>query len=201
LQLDPRSETTQRRYGLLLASMGLIPQAVSAAQIATEIEPLDVTSWSLLGLCHCAAGQFADGQRALKHGLGLSPESIMITLWLSLSELATGQRMAAVKTNIRQQHEPWRWTVLTATEYALGHAAESQRVMDEMIDKYGQRTPFAIANAFVWRDQIDKAFEWLDRAYQQRDGGLALLQAIFGLSEVRKDPRYKELLRKMNFPR
>jgi TolB-like protein/Tfp pilus assembly protein PilF len=201
LQLDPRSETTQRRYGLLLASMGLIPQAVSAAQIATEIEPLDVTSWSLLGLCHCAAGQFADGQRALKHGLGLSPESIMITLWLSLSELATGQRMAAVKTNSRQQHEPWRWTVLAATEYALGHAAESQRVMDEMIDKHGQRTPFAIAIAFVWRDQIDKAFEWLDRAYQQRDGGLALLQAIFGLSEVRKDPRYKELLRKMNFPR
>ena len=200
LRLDPRSETTQRRFGILLASMGRIPEALAAAQAATEIEPLDVTSWSLLGLCYCAAGQFAEGQRALERGLGLSPESIMITLYLSLAELATGQTMEGLKTNSRQQYEPWRCAVLAAAEYAMGHAVESQRVMDEMIDKYGQRSPFAIATAFAWRGKIDKVFEWMERAYQQRDAGLALLQAITGLSEVRKDPRYKLLLRKMNFP-
>ena len=200
LQLDPRSETTQRRYGSLLAAMGRIREAMDAVQAATEIEPLDVTSWSLLGLCYCAAGQFADGQRALKHGLGLSPGSIMITLWLSLSELATGQPIEALKTNGAQQHEPWRWCALAGGEYLLGHIQESQRVIDEMIDKYGQKTPFAIAIAYAWRDQIDQVFEWLERAYQQRDGGLTVLQAIFGLPKVRKDPRYKELLRKMNFP-
>jgi hypothetical protein len=52
----------------------------------------------------------------------------------------------------------------------------------------------------VWRGQIDTAFDLLERAYQQRDAGIALLQAIVGLSEVRKDPRYRELLRKKNFP-
>lgn len=200
LQLDPRSATTQRRFGILLASMGRISAALAAAMAATEIEPLDVTSWSLLGLCYCAAGQFADGQRALRHGLGLSPGSIMITLWLSLSELATGQPMEALRTNGRQQYEPWRWAVLAAAEYALGHAQESQRVMDELVDKYGPRNPYSIAIPYAWRGQIDKAFEWLERAYQQRDAGIAQLQAIFVLSEVRKDPRYKELLRKMNFP-
>jgi TolB-like protein/Tfp pilus assembly protein PilF len=199
LQLDPRSETTQRRFGLLLASMGRIHEALAAAKAATEIEPLDVTSWSLLGLCYCAAGQFADGQRALKHGLGLSPGSIMMTLWLSLSELATGQTLEALQTNTRQQYEPWRWAILTAAEYTLGHTEESQKVMDEMINKYGKRTPYTIAIASVWRGQIDTAFEWLERAYQQHDAAIALLQAIFGISEVRKDPRYKELLRKMNF--
>ena len=200
LQLDPRSETTQRRYGRLLASMGRIPQAVAALLTATEIEPLDVTSWGLLGQCYCAAGQFAEGQRALKQGLGLNPESIMITLWLSLSELATGQTSEALKTNSRQKHEQWRWTVLAAAEYTLGHAQESQRVMDEMIAKYGERSPFAIAIAYAWLNQLDKAFEWLERSYQQRDAGLAVLQVIFGLSEVRKDLRYKQLLGKMNFP-
>jgi TolB-like protein/Tfp pilus assembly protein PilF len=200
LRLDPRSETTQRRFGILLASMGRIPQALAAAQAATEIEPLDVSSWSLLGLCYGAAGQFADGQRALKRGLGLSPESIMLTLYLSLTELATGQTIEALKTNTRQQYEPWRWAILTAAEYALGHTQESQKVLDDMIDRYAPRAPFAIAMAYVWHGQIDKTFEWLDRAYQKRDGGLTLLQAIVGFSEVRKDPRYDELLRKMNFP-
>ena len=55
--------------------------------------------------------------------------------------------------------------------------------------------------AYVWHGQIDKTFEWLDRAHQKRDGGLTLLQAIVGFSDVRKDPRYEESLRKMNFPR
>jgi TolB-like protein/Tfp pilus assembly protein PilF len=200
LQLDPRSETTQRRLGVLLASTGRIPQALAAAKVATEIEPLDVTSWSLLGLCYCAAGQFDDGKHALRRGLGLSPGSIMITLYLSLAELATGQTIEALETNSRQQYEPWRWIVLAAAEYVLGHAQESQRVMDEMIAKYGQRTPYAIAIAYVWRGQMDNAFEWLERAYQQRDAAIAQIQAIFGLSEVRKDPRYQELLGKMNFP-
>jgi TolB-like protein/Tfp pilus assembly protein PilF len=200
LQLDPRSETTQRRFGILLASMGRIPQAMAAAQAASEIEPLDVTSWSLLGLCYCAAGQFAEGQQALKRGLGLSPESIMMTLYLSLAELTTGQAVEALKTNSRQHYEPWRLSVLAAAEYALGHDRESQKVMDEMIDRHGQTAPFAIAMAYVWHGQVDKTFEWLDRAYQKRDGGLTLLQAIVGFSEVRKDPRYKQLLRKMNFP-
>jgi len=199
LRLDPRSETTQRRFGILLASMGRIPEALAAAQAATEIEPLDVSSWNLLGLCYCAAGQFAEGQRALKRGLGLSPESIMMTLYLSLAELVTGQTIEALKTNSRQQYEPWRSAVLCAAEYALGHAQESQRVMDELIDRYGQKAPFAIAMAYVWHGQIDEAFEWLERSYQQRDGGLTVLQAMVGFSEVRKDPRYAELLRKMNF--
>jgi TolB-like protein/Tfp pilus assembly protein PilF len=200
LRLDPRSETTQRRFGTLLSAMGRIPEALAAAKAATEIEPLDVTSWSLLGLCYCAAGQYADGQRALNHGLRLSPGSIMMTLWLSLSELVTGQTMEALKTNGRQQFEPWRWAIQTAAEYNLGHLDESERVMNEMIDKYGQITPYAIAIAYVWRGQSDTAFEWLERAYQQRDSGIAQLQALFGISEVRKDPRYAKLLRKMNFP-
>jgi TolB-like protein/Tfp pilus assembly protein PilF len=200
LQLDPRSETTQRRLGVLLACMGRIPQALAAAQTATEIEPLDVTSWSLLGQCYCAAGQFDDGQRALKRGLGLSPESIMIVLYLAMAELATGQTVKALKTNARQQFEPWRRCILAAGEYLLGHIQESQRVMDEVIDEYGQKAPFVIAIAFVWRGQIDAAFEWLARAYEKRDGGLTVLQVVVGFSEVRRDPRYKELLRKMHFP-
>jgi TolB-like protein/Tfp pilus assembly protein PilF len=200
LRLDPRSETTQRRLAVLLASMGRIPQALAAAKLATEIEPLDVTSWSLLGQCYCAAGQIAEGQRALKHGLGLSPGSIMITLWLSLSQLATAQTIEALETNSKQQYEPWRWIVLAAAEYSLGHTLESQRIMDEMIAKYGQRSPYAIAIACVWRRQIDNAFEWLERAYQQRDAAIAQIQSVFGLSEMRRDPRYTELLLRMNFP-
>jgi tetratricopeptide (TPR) repeat protein len=200
LRLDPRSETTQRRLSILLASLGRIPQALAAAKLATEIEPLDVTSWSLLGQCYCAGGQFAEGQRALKHGLGLSPGSIMMTLWLSLLQLATARTIEALETNSGQQYELWRWLVLATAEYTLGHPLESQKVLDDMIAKYGQRSPYAIAIACVWCGQIDNSFVWLERAFQQRDAAIAQIRSVFGLSEMQRDPRYSELLLKMNFP-
>jgi hypothetical protein len=44
------------------------------------------------------------------------------------------------------------------------------------------------------------AFEWLQRAYMQRDGGLVEIKVDLLLADLRSDPRYKALLRKMNLP-
>jgi TolB-like protein/Tfp pilus assembly protein PilF len=200
LRLDPRSNATQRRYSLLLGALGRFPESIAAAQAATEIEPLDVTSWFMLGLCYTAAGQFAAGHRALRHALALSPESTLATLWLAQHELATNQAANALKTNDKQRNEPWRWSTLAMAEHTLGHAAESRRVLDELINQHGARTPFRIAVAYAWRGETDSAFDWLQQAYERRDPALSLLHLDFGLSGVRGDPRYKALVQKMNFP-
>jgi TolB-like protein len=200
LRLDPRSNATQRRYSLLLGAVGRFAESIAAAQAATEIEPLDVTSWFMLGLCYSAAGQFAAGHRALSHALALSPESTLATLWLAQHELATDQSAKAMKTNDRQQNEPWRWSTLAMAEHTLGHVTESRRVLDELINKHGARTPFRIAVVYAWRGETDSAFDWLERAFERRDPALSLLHLDFGLSGVRADPRYKGFLQKMNFP-
>jgi TolB-like protein/tetratricopeptide (TPR) repeat protein len=200
LQLDIRSDETQRRYAYLLAYIGRLAEAIAAAQAATEIEPLDVTAWALLGWCNTAVGQFAAARRTLKHALELNPESTLPTVWLALNELAAGETSESLKINSRQQFEPWRWCILAIAEHTLGHAEESQRVLDELINKYGRIIPYAIALVHTWRRDADSAFDWLERAYRQRDAALVLLQADYGWSRVRSDPRYKVLLRKMNFP-
>ena len=200
LLLDPHSNATMRRYSLLLGALGRFPQAVTAAQAATAIEPMDVTSWFMLGLCYAADGQRAAGHRALKHALELSPESTLATLWLAQHELAGGQIMEALKTNNGQRNEAWRWSTLAMAEHTQGHAGESQRVFDQLIDKYGGRTPFRIAVTCAWRGETNSAFEWLEQAYLRRDPALSLLKLEVGLSGVRGDPRHAALLRKLNFP-
>jgi len=200
IKLDPRSNATLRRYSLLLGALGRFPQAIAAAQAATEIEPLDVTSWFMLGLCHGAAGQRSAGHRALKQALELSPQSSLATLWLAQHELAGGEISEALETNNGQQNEAWRWSTLAMAEHTRGHAEESQRVLDELIGKYGTRTPFRIAVTCAWREDTNAAFEWLEQAHRQRDPALSLLNLELGLSGVRGDPRHAALLRKMNFP-
>jgi TolB-like protein/Tfp pilus assembly protein PilF len=200
LQLDPHSEGTQRRYGLLLATLGRLPEAITAFQLATEIEPLDVHAWVELGWCCTGAGQFAAGRRALTHALELSPASTMATMALTENQLATGDTSEAITTSSRQQIELWRWSAHAAIEYTLGHTLESQRALDDLICKYGPRIPFVIAAVYAWRGETEKFFEWLDRSYAQHDLALGGIQFNYSSFLVRSDSRYKALLRKMNFP-
>jgi hypothetical protein len=82
----------------------------------------------------------------------------------------------------------------------LGRTAEAQRVLDEMISHYPHSGAYQIAEAYAWFGDPDKAFEWLDRAYAQRDSGLRKLKWDPLLRGLRSDPRYAALLAKMKLP-
>jgi hypothetical protein len=69
------------------------------------------------------------------------------------------------------------------------------------VEKLAEIGPYQIALIYAHRNDLDHAFVWLERAYQERDGALAIyLKGDPLLSSVRKDPRYKAFLRKMNLP-
>ena len=66
--------------------------------------------------------------------------------------------------------------------------------------QHSTEAAFQIAETFAWRGEKDKAFAWLERAYQQRDGGLSDIKTDPPLAGLRSDPRYEAFLRKMNLP-
>jgi serine/threonine-protein kinase len=70
----------------------------------------------------------------------------------------------------------------------------------EAIAKSADVVPYQIAEAYAWRGEKDKAFEWLERAYRQRDGDLKRIKADPRLTSLFSDPRYKAMLKKLNLP-
>jgi hypothetical protein len=85
-------------------------------------------------------------------------------------------------------------------EYSLGHVDASQRVLAQLIAKYRKNSPFGIAEVYAWRGEKDKAFQWAERAYRERDLSISWIKIDFNFRGLRGDPRYKALLRKMNLP-
>jgi len=79
-------------------------------------------------------------------------------------------------------------------------SAESDAALSELIAKYHAIEGYQIAAVHVFRNQSDKAFEWLDRAYAQHDGGLIATKVDPLLKSLHNDPRYAALLKKLNFP-
>ena len=64
----------------------------------------------------------------------------------------------------------------------------------ELIAKYGETGAYQIAEAYGYRNDKDKAFEWLERARQQRDAGLPSMRPDTLLQNLHDDPRWDAFL-------
>jgi len=91
----------------------------------------------------------------------------------------------------------------------LGHAYarqgkrdEAQQALDELEELAKQRHILAceIVNIYASLGEKDQAFAWLERGYADRDTGMLRLKVDPRLDSLRSDPRFTDLLRRMNFP-
>ena len=63
-----------------------------------------------------------------------------------------------------------------------------------------RRKPLLIATVYLGLGDNDQALEWLEKAYQAHAQGLVALRGQMPTAHLRDNPRFKELLRKMNLP-
>ena len=84
--------------------------------------------------------------------------------------------------------------------HALGRRGESDAALAALKSKYAGDSAYQIAEAHGFRGEADLAFEWLERAYNQRDGGVSEIKGDRFLRGLAGDPRYKAFLRKLKLP-
>jgi hypothetical protein len=77
---------------------------------------------------------------------------------------------------------------------------ESDAALAEVIEKYQYEAAFQIAEVYAYRGETDNAFEWLERSYKQRDGGLGDMKGDPLLRSLEGDPRWPAFLKKMRLP-
>ena len=82
--------------------------------------------------------------------------------------------------------------------HAAGKKQEADNALAECIEKFQNESAFQIAEIYAFRGETDKAFEWLERAYAQRDGGLTEMKGDPLLKNIEHDPRYAAFLKKLH---
>jgi serine/threonine protein kinase/TolB-like protein/cytochrome c-type biogenesis protein CcmH/NrfG len=197
---DSTNSALQWLYVTLLDDFGRLPEALAAAKKATELDPLSSTAWLVLSWNLSANQQFAAAHEALRRALEIQPESPILLASLASLQLAEGNATEALTTFRQVSDEEVRLWGIARTEHTLGHAKESQQALDQFIANGGQAKAYDIAEIYAWRGEKDKAFEWLDRAYQQRSSDLHGFRDNGMFASLRSDARFAALLRKMNLP-
>ena len=184
--------------------MSKTERIIAAARKATEIDPLDANTWAALGAQYNRNNEFDRALTALNRALEISPE-YEVAMWpLGANLMATGRANDALALAKRSHHDWFRLTFTALAEYDLGNVEESQAALDTLIAlKFSPSVPdaaYLIAWVYAWRGERDRAFEWLERAYVQRDTAFPGFQNDPLLRKLHNDPRWKPFLKKMNEP-
>jgi hypothetical protein len=84
--------------------------------------------------------------------------------------------------------------------HARGRRTEAAAALEHFIQDHGHEQPKMVADAYSYLGDADRAFDWLERAYRQKDPIMPYIKSDWLMHGVEHDPRYKAFLKKMNLP-
>jgi TolB-like protein/DNA-binding winged helix-turn-helix (wHTH) protein/Tfp pilus assembly protein PilF len=199
ISLEPGNPEGVRMAAWSAAMFGRFDEAVQLGRRAVDLDPLDEESWWSLGQIERLNGQLDQAAADGKKGLELDPDSAGVHILLSQVYLMQGRPQDALLEIERIHYASYRACLYALAYHALGREKDSDAALSELM-KYHASSAFEIAAVYAFRNQPDKAFEWLDRAYAQHDLNLNWTKAEPLLKNLHNDPRFAAFLKKLNLP-
>jgi tetratricopeptide (TPR) repeat protein len=200
IALEPGNPEYVEQAAFSAATFGRTDEALALARRAVELDPLNPSSWGLLGVIRYFEGQLSEAEADVKKALELSPDAFPGPWLLGQIYLLQGRPQDALPEIERIRSDYLREYLSALTYGALGRQKQSDAALSELVAKYHASSAYQIAEVYAFRNEADEAFQWLDRAYAQRDSGLNETKVDPLLKSLRHDPRYAALLKKLNFP-
>ena len=199
LELAPGNASVLRLAVHLARTEGRLEDAIARYHVALQQDPLSAATYNGLGTALHDADHFPEAELAFRRSLELAPHRAVTRAKLSLTLLARGVGGEALNLAMEEPDENYRLWALAIVQHAIGHQAESDATLREFIEKHAERAAARIADVCAARGEADRAFEWLERAYAQRDPFLPEVRTDTHLRSLRDDPRWSSVLMKMGF--
>ncbi len=203
MELDPNNASIRTECAGYFAVTGSMEKAIEHQKRALELDPLSVVCSIHLGLFYLRARRVDEAQQHLRKTLDFSPDHPW-ALWLLATSYAVDARydkcieLLNNALHISRDHAP----LISALGWACamaGKREEAERILNELHEKAKKSyiRPFFFAKIYAALGNNDDAFQWLERAYQERDSSLAHLLTDESVDCIRDDPRFNKLLGKI----
>jgi len=196
LALDPKFVPALVQQGDLQATLGHVSDGIESMRKALALDPLSVMAWRRLARFYTHSRQFAAAREAIGRLQQLDPENNRGRVDL---DLLTGRAQEALELGQREASN-FRFVIIAMAQHALGRPAESKQALDSLVRLASSSLAYQIAEVHAWRGEKDQAIDWLERAYQQHDGGVTYVAYDRYLDSLRGDARFRALLSRLKLP-
>ncbi len=204
LRLNPNYTHALAGYSHLLCHMGRIEEALPHIERALELDPLNTKRHAFYGVVLFYHRRFDDALAAFRTALDIEPYN-MVALWnLGLALGANGMYDEQLAIYRRLYADDAELTKALEDGFKeAGYKGAYRAVADLMAERYGKPGKSVevtdISDNYFIAGDYDLAIDWLEKAYEERSPNLPYLGLPY-FDPLRSDPRFQDLLRKMNLP-
>jgi TolB-like protein/Tfp pilus assembly protein PilF len=206
IELSPRYATAHHWFGLYLALMGRFEEGYTEIKRAIRLDPHSAQIRVTLGFVFSCWRRYDQAIEQYERALEMDPNFLwahcnMGFTYVDQSKYDRG--IAAGRRAVELSQGAMSMIALLGYEYAVaGRLAEARKTLEQLreISKQQYVTSYVVARIYAVLREADEALHWLGTAYQERAAWMVLLKVDHPFDYLRSDPRFQDLMRRMNFP-
>ena len=204
IELNPNYATAHHYYSVYLVYMGRFDEALNQYQIALQLDPLSLPISSSLGWALCSARRYDEAIEQCEKILKSDPNFARTYLYIGetyIQKRMYDEAIAAYYEAERLSGELWARVELAHAYAVSGRRDEAEIILKDLTGQPERNnvSPYQLSIIYAGLGETDHAFEWLEKAYKQRNHGLVELKVEPMLDSLRSDPRFQDLLRRVGF--
>ncbi len=207
LALNSNYEISYNWYGYYLTAMKRYDEAKIILQKAAELDPLSVPIKTDIGFSFYYSGEYDKAIEQLQTSLQINPQFGLAHLWLGRSYQEKKMYAKAINGYKNTLHTMVNWPVaLAAIGNVYGVSGEKEKareILDTLSSLRSKKfvTSYGVALVFAGLDENEKAFLWLNKAYDERSHWLVWLKTDPRWAPLHSDRRFTELVNRVGLPK
>src|SRR6516165_8903995 len=202
--LDPANLLVLTARGELARSAGRWAEAVRLEQERVQRDPLSAGARFVLAQSHLCGGDYANAEEIAKQAIAENPRYAAAHALLGRALAAQGDTASALKVIALEPDEPTHLAALASVQSDLGRGEASDEAITQLRTRYGQTLPGLVGLAYAYRNELEPALQWLQRAVAQRQPEFAASLACTpepAFRPLHADPRFAALRSSLGFDR
>ena len=205
IELNPTSSYARILYANYLTETGRPEESIAIGRKTLQVDPLSPAAYNELAWALQTAGHYDEALEQYRKGLELDPNFLQSNALLTAFYIERGDIHKAASFAQKLEHARFSPMQRAWQGYfyaALGRRSKALSVLKELRRRARNEyvPPMALANVYLGLGDNERALHLMESAYLERDINLMGLTAIWAYNPLRSDPRFQELLRRMNFP-
>lgn len=197
LKLEAGLASSRGTAASLMRTFGRFEKSIDLARKSIALDPVRPAAYTNLGYSCYYALRYDEAATAFRKALSLNPERPRAHYYLGRVLLAQGEPQAALAEMRKEPVAVYQVTGLAMVYHAIENREASRQALAELINNWGETGAFQIAEVYAFLGENDAAFEWLQKAYETHDFGLAVLLGNPVFAKLTSDARYASFVEKL----
>jgi serine/threonine protein kinase len=203
IELNPSYAEAHLGYGTYLESLSRFDEAIAERKRAFELDPLSAAVAADVGYPMYYAGKHDQAVDFYRSALELDPSFFWANLWIGQAWVQKGlypEAIAEIKKAVDLSKRSTRPIATLGHAYAVsGQKADAYEILNELqvLSKQKYVSPYYTALIYAGLEKSDQAFEYLEKAFEERQPYLILVNVEPVFANLRSDPRFHNLLRRI----